>query len=57
MKNKKIHEGDSDLVTEMMAAVVKQAAYLIEGKFVNRFEIKFLVDDKEFELILKPVDQ
>ena len=51
-----ITEGEKDLVSEFMAETILKLQPLIEGKFVDRFDVTFVLDGRTYELSLKKVN-
>ena len=45
-----IPKGEVDMVTEFLAETVLKAAALIEGKFMNSFEVEFEQDGKRYKI-------
>ena len=45
-------EAENEMVVEFMAKVLIDLRPLIEGKFVDRFNILFEIEGQEYELIL-----
>lgn len=49
----KIIEGDKDLVAQMMADVCNKVAALVDGNFLDSFEIRFEIDGEEYLMTLE----